>query len=46
MQPNDVGTLKDLVLYRIETNEQIAIAEEFIQMVEKYCNEYLDEVDD
>lgn len=27
-----------------EVNEQIAIAEEFIQMVEQYCNQHLDEI--
>ena len=65
MQHNEIGTQKDLVLYRInaakedlqsakilwdasdyddfyiatkeEADEQIVIAEEFIQMVEAYC---------
>ena len=27
-----------------EVNEQIAIAEEFIQMVEDYCNQHLDDI--
>lgn len=27
-----------------EVNEQIAIAEEFIQMVEDYCNQYMDDI--
>jgi uncharacterized protein YnzC (UPF0291/DUF896 family) len=27
-----------------EVNEQIAIAEEFIQMVEEYCKQHLDEI--
>ena len=45
MQPNDVGTQRDLVLYRIEAaKEQIAVAEEFIQMVEDYCNQHLDDI--
>ena len=27
-----------------EVNEQIAVAEEFIQMVEDYCNQHLDDI--
>ena len=27
-----------------EVDEQIAVAEEFMQMVEKYCNQHLDDI--